>query len=343
MRRWRFCTGWCARTAVGGGRAGGVAGCGASAPVVVVNRERAAEGGGEPVGGPDLAGRSGGVDVSGAGGCAQLVEVAGVRGAGAGAWLDPYDLAEQRAMLADWEYARLHEGRWAGANDRLVDVERLRACVTLDGPQDPVPSRTYVCGVDVGLKRDRTAMAVCHGETGEDGRRRVVLDRLLVFAGTRARPVQSPAFGRGGGAAGPILTSRRTAVSTTERAALGPRADADRASSCWMATTAPAHGAAGWRPRGPQCRAGRPRATRLTSLPRPGAQQRLRRLTAHASDRWGTSTRLPSALGGPGEGPAGSIEVGAGERAWRQFGASRPLEGGKECRPQVMGGRCRHR
>ena len=105
-------------------------------------------------------------------------------------WLDPGDLAEQRAMLADWEYARLHEGRWVGADDRLVDVEGLRACVTLDGPQNPVPGRIYVAGVDVGLKRDRTAVAVCHGETAEDGRRRVVLDRLLVFAGTRARPVQ---------------------------------------------------------------------------------------------------------------------------------------------------------
>jgi hypothetical protein len=105
-------------------------------------------------------------------------------------WLDPEDLAEQRAMLADWEYARLHEGRWVGADDRLVDVDGLRACVTLDGPIDPVPGRTYVAGVDVGLKHDRTAVAVCHAEPTGDGRRRVVLDRLLVFAGTRARPVQ---------------------------------------------------------------------------------------------------------------------------------------------------------
>ena len=105
-------------------------------------------------------------------------------------WLAADDLEEQRRMLPAWEYARLHEGRWVGADDRLVDVDGLRACVTLDGPLDPVPGRTYVCGVDVGLKHDRTAVAVCHAEPTGDGRRRVVLDRLVVFVGTRSRPVQ---------------------------------------------------------------------------------------------------------------------------------------------------------
>lgn len=101
-------------------------------------------------------------------------------------------------MLTAWEHVRLHEGRWVGADDRLVDPEALRECVTLTGPVEPAPGRRYVIGVDVELTKDRIAIAVEHAERVEvldgDGtpRRatRVVLDLLLVFNGTRARPVQ---------------------------------------------------------------------------------------------------------------------------------------------------------
>ena len=109
-------------------------------------------------------------------------------------WIDPDDLEEQRRMLTAWEYARLHEGRWTSADDRLVDAETLRACVTLPGPLDPQPGHRYAIGVDLGLVRDRTVVAVCHGERTTDGQGRealrVVLDRLLVWQGTRANPVR---------------------------------------------------------------------------------------------------------------------------------------------------------
>lgn len=109
-------------------------------------------------------------------------------------WVDPGDLAEQAAELPEWEYERLHLNRWVAAEDRLVDPAALRECVTLDGSQAPRPGVRYVVGVDVGLKNDRTAVAVCHGEpvrSDDGGRRmRVVLDRLWVAEGTRERPVQ---------------------------------------------------------------------------------------------------------------------------------------------------------
>lgn len=113
-------------------------------------------------------------------------------------WLDPDDLDEQRRLLTESAYARLMLNRWTAAEDRLVDPDALRDAVTLDGPLDPRPGRRYVAGVDVGLKHDRTAVAVCHAEPvdvgdGQGGTRRaqrVVLDRLLVFAGTKTRPVQ---------------------------------------------------------------------------------------------------------------------------------------------------------
>ncbi len=87
-------------------------------------------------------------------------------------WLDPADLDEQRRLLPDWEYARLHLNCWTASRDRLTAVEDLAACATLDGPLEPLPHHRYVIGLDVGVKHDRTATAVCHAEPWRDGRRR---------------------------------------------------------------------------------------------------------------------------------------------------------------------------
>ncbi len=77
-------------------------------------------------------------------------------------WIAPSKLDEQRRALPDSLYQRLFENRWVAAEDRLVDPEALRECVTLDGPQDARRGVTYRIGVDVGLRHDRTAIAVCH-------------------------------------------------------------------------------------------------------------------------------------------------------------------------------------
>jgi phage terminase large subunit-like protein len=100
-------------------------------------------------------------------------------------WLDPARLEEQRRRLRPSVYARLFENVWTASEDRLVSAEDLRACVTLDGPLEPDPRHRYVIGVDIGLKRDRTAVAVCHREGAV-----VVLDRLAVWSGSRIRPVK---------------------------------------------------------------------------------------------------------------------------------------------------------
>ncbi|MGH9120470.1 MAG: terminase large subunit domain-containing protein, partial [Acidimicrobiales bacterium] len=105
-------------------------------------------------------------------------------------WIDPAQLEEQRRMLPDSAYLRLHLNQWAAAEDRLVNEGDLAACVTLSGPQEPQPGFQYVFGVDVGLKNDRTVGAVCHAEPleGRTGKR-VVLDRLQVWQGSRLHPV----------------------------------------------------------------------------------------------------------------------------------------------------------
>ncbi len=103
-------------------------------------------------------------------------------------WFDPDDLAEQARLLPASAYARLHLNRWTAAEDRLTSAEDLAACVTLDGPQPPDPKHRYVIGLDLGLKNDRTVLAVCHAEH-TSGPPLVVLDRLRVLAGNRERPV----------------------------------------------------------------------------------------------------------------------------------------------------------
>jgi phage terminase large subunit-like protein len=105
-------------------------------------------------------------------------------------WADPSDLAEQRRMLPDSSYARLHLNIWTAAEDRLVSVDDLRACVGLDGPQEYDPNHTYVIGLDLGLVNDRTVMTVAHSERQEAGPPRIVLDRIAVLQGTPKKPVQ---------------------------------------------------------------------------------------------------------------------------------------------------------
>lgn len=118
--------------------------------------------------------------------------------AGPPPWADPERLAEQRRRLPESSYARLFENRWTASEDRLTNIDDLKACVTLDGSLDPSPTHRYVIGVDVGVKNDRTVVAVCHTEadrhtwTGAERQeigRRVVLDRMGVWAGSRLRPV----------------------------------------------------------------------------------------------------------------------------------------------------------
>lgn len=104
--------------------------------------------------------------------------------AGPPPWADRERLEEQRRRLPASSYARLFENVWTTGEDRLTSLEDLRACVTLDGPLEPAGGVSYVIGVDVGVRHDRTVAAVCHRE-GD----RVGLDRMAVWAGSPARPV----------------------------------------------------------------------------------------------------------------------------------------------------------
>ena len=103
-------------------------------------------------------------------------------------WIDPGALDEQRALLTESAFSRLHLNRWTSAEDRLTTVDALRACVTLDGPQEPRPGVHYRIGLDVGLVNDATVATVAHLD-GPPGSGRVVLDRIAVWQGRRGTPV----------------------------------------------------------------------------------------------------------------------------------------------------------
>jgi phage terminase large subunit-like protein len=102
-------------------------------------------------------------------------------------WIDPRDLEEQRHELPEWDFARLHLNQWTAADDRLTNVDDLRACVTLEGPLAPDPRWTYVVSADLSTKRDTTVVAVCHLEpiisevTGASLGERMLLDRMVTW------------------------------------------------------------------------------------------------------------------------------------------------------------------
>jgi len=100
-------------------------------------------------------------------------------------WISQDDLDEQKTMLPEWEFARLHLNQWTASEDRLTNLDDIRACVTLDGPQLPQPAIKYVVGLDIGLTHDRTVATVCHLEN-----KTVVVDRQETWQGTQENPVR---------------------------------------------------------------------------------------------------------------------------------------------------------
>ena len=110
------------------------------------------------------------------------------------AWVKETFLEEQRAILPDSVYRRLHLNEWASAEDRLTNLDDLRACVMFEGTLEHQSRHRYVIGVDLGIKHDRSVAAVCHSERVvlPDGTLhgiRMVLDHMEVWHGSPARPV----------------------------------------------------------------------------------------------------------------------------------------------------------
>jgi hypothetical protein len=104
-------------------------------------------------------------------------------------WLTEADLEILRENAeTDSEFERLHLNKWVTSEDRLASREDLAACTILPGDLPPRPGVRYVATLDIGIVNDRTVLSVLHAEETAAGRR-VVLDRIVRWQGSRAAPV----------------------------------------------------------------------------------------------------------------------------------------------------------
>lgn len=103
-------------------------------------------------------------------------------------WISSNALDEQRRLLTDSQFARLHMNEWTAPEDRLATLDDVRACIGGERERAPVPGVRYVAGLDLGVKSDRTVLAVCHAV--RDGERTtVVLDRMQCWEPRPGAPV----------------------------------------------------------------------------------------------------------------------------------------------------------
>ncbi len=94
-------------------------------------------------------------------------------------WVDPEEIAEEKARLPESTFQCMWLNEWAEPEDRLVQREDLDAC-TRDHAK-PITyqrdNKPYLITVDLGLKRDSTVVVVSHRDnTSTD--RKIVIDRL---------------------------------------------------------------------------------------------------------------------------------------------------------------------
>jgi len=82
-------------------------------------------------------------------------------------WISEKHLAEQRRLLPAIAFERLWLNRWsAGAGDALNESD-IAAAITLPGPlQKPERGWVYYAGLDLGLSRDASALAVVGRHVG---------------------------------------------------------------------------------------------------------------------------------------------------------------------------------
>jgi hypothetical protein len=100
-------------------------------------------------------------------------------------WLSDEQMREQESTLHPSDYARFWLCKWTEPQGSWITAEMYDAAEVGREAAKGDPQFRYVGGVDIGLVRDLTAIAVCHAE-GD----RSVLDRLVTLKGSRGAPVE---------------------------------------------------------------------------------------------------------------------------------------------------------
>lgn len=76
-------------------------------------------------------------------------------------WIDAGRLAEQRRILPQKKYARLWLNQWSDGSGDALDGADIQAAVTLNGPCNySEKGYAYVAGLDLGLKRHASVLAI---------------------------------------------------------------------------------------------------------------------------------------------------------------------------------------
>lgn len=100
-------------------------------------------------------------------------------------WTDPDRLAEQKARLPDAVFRQLFLNEWTAAEGSFLDPAVIEAAFVRDGPALKRDERhVYAAALDLGSVNDRSVFAIGHRQGDA-----VVLDRLEVWQGSRANPV----------------------------------------------------------------------------------------------------------------------------------------------------------
>lgn len=100
-------------------------------------------------------------------------------------WISEEWIEQMRSLLPGAAFDRVVLNVWTSVSGDFVTAEQWRRCVDRRRPSVTGTASTHFGGIDLGLTKDRTALAIVH----LDSQQNVVLDELLVWQGSRAEPV----------------------------------------------------------------------------------------------------------------------------------------------------------
>lgn len=102
-------------------------------------------------------------------------------------WITDEEIDRQRETLPAHIFQRLHENQWVEGSGSFIGRDALKRCFDDRFQREAYGWRgqEYVLAVDLGLTKDRTALAIMHNEDNF-----VVLDDLQVWEGHHGAPVK---------------------------------------------------------------------------------------------------------------------------------------------------------
>ncbi len=87
-------------------------------------------------------------------------------------WITPDRLQEQRRLLPSIAFERLWANTWSSGSGDALSPDLIDRAITRPGPLlEPEPGWSYVAGLDLGLSRDRAALAVVGVHVGHSEER----------------------------------------------------------------------------------------------------------------------------------------------------------------------------